>query len=229
MHAPRTIAAHCELLHAPQEVDPRSVQRVHNQLFDSGVPDYTGFALTPMGALLSNPSTDLGQLSSVAFLQDRVQFREEMTSLTVEDFAARVRRICELVNTQGGAIQPLAMNVTLRALVNPRAFRDSRQFLRDAVLRFGEELGEFERAPGLFGLRLVFPATEEEPGTHALRIESFQSDPRSLFLENQAGFALKPSENVWSDLEQHVLEAYEFLVDRSVAFVACFDARQETP
>ncbi len=233
MHAPRTVAANCEILHAPHEIDPRAVQRVHNQLFESGDPDYHGFAITPLGAVLSNAGGSVGQVSSAAFLIDRLQFREEHSSLTIEDFASRVRRVAELVSSQcqgqGPGLVHAGMGVTLRALVNPRAFRDSREFLRDAVLRFGEELGEFGRAPGLFGLRLVFPGSSEHPSTHALRIESFQSDPRSLFLENQASFPLTIAEHGWGQVEQNILEAYRFLVERSIAFVACFDARQETP
>lgn len=229
MHAPRTIAANCEILHTPHEIDPRAAQRVHNLLFESGDPDYKGFAVTPLGAVLSNAGGSLGQVSSAAFLIDRLQFREEMSSLTVEDFASRVRRVAELIHAHSPGLVQTGMGVTLRALVNPRAFRDSREFLREAVLRFGEELGEFGRAPGLFGLRLVFPASQEHPSTHALRIESFQSDPRSLFLENQASFPLTIAEHGWAQVEQNILEAYQFLVERSIAFVACFDARQETP
>lgn len=229
MHAPRTIGATCEIFHPPREVDPRGLQRVHNQLFESGVVDYQGFAVTPIGVVLSNPGSLAGHVSSAAFLLDRVQYREEQSSLTVEDFAARVRRTGELASRHASLPPPTGMLVTLRALVNPRAFRDSREFLGQAVLRFGAELGEFGRAPELYGLRLVFPHSEDEPGAHAIRIESYQQDPRSLFLENQASFPALDADQDWSQVESNILAAYAFLVERSIAFVACYDARQETP
>src|SRR5258705_11180658 len=82
LYNPRTIALVCELYHPPMSPDPAPIQRVHNQMFQSGDPAYSCFAVTPMGAVLSNPVAQPGASSQAAFLADRFQFREELSSLT---------------------------------------------------------------------------------------------------------------------------------------------------
>ena len=147
--------------------------------------------------------------------------------LTVEDFAQRVRRIsqqaCELLGVQ----VLTAHQVTLRTLANPRCFRDSREYMKEGMFSFSEEVEDFGRTPQLYGLRLVFPPNETQPNAHALRIESFHGDPRSLFLENQASFPPILVARGLEPLEQHVLEAYEFLTTRTLQFVSRFDIRLE--
>ena len=137
------------------------------------------------GDVLSNPVTRPGEVSTAAFLPDRFQFREELTSLTVDEFAERVRALTERVGQLAGVQVFTAQQVTVRTLVNPRHFTDSRQYLREGMFGFSDETDAFGRAPELLGLRLVFPPTPEVPNAHALRIESFTSDPRSLFIERE--------------------------------------------
>ena len=68
-----------------------------------------------------------GASSMVAFLPDRFQFREELSSLTYDDFAARVRVVAAQVSAARGVQIFTSQHVTLRTLVNPRAFKDSRE------------------------------------------------------------------------------------------------------
>ena len=65
-YTPRTIAFLCELLHPPVMVDQGAIQKVHNQLFQSGSPAYGSFNVTPEGAFLSNPVMQPGAASSAA-------------------------------------------------------------------------------------------------------------------------------------------------------------------
>lgn len=226
-YAPRTIALHSEILHPLVEPDPARLQRLHNQLFEQGHPVYTDFSVLQDGAALSNPAARPGAISSVTFASDRMVFREELSALTVEEFAQRVRRIgqqaCELLGVQ----VLTAHQVTLRTLANPRCFRDSREYMKEGMFSFSEEIEDFGRTPQLYGLRLVFPPNETQPNAHALRIESFHGDPRSLFLENQASFPPILVARGLEPLEQHVLEAYEFLTTRTLQFVSRFDVRLE--
>ena len=92
-YTPRTIAFLCDLLHPPIAPDPRAIQRLHNVQFEKGDPAYNSYNVTPEGALLSNPVSSPGANSSVAFLADRIRFREELSGLTVETFSQRVRTI----------------------------------------------------------------------------------------------------------------------------------------
>jgi len=222
-YPPRTIALICELFHPPLEPNPVHVQRVHNELFHAPDPAYKSFAVTPTGAVLSNPVTRPGEVSMAAFLADRFQFREELTSLTVDEFAVRVREIAEKVAQLAGVQVFTAQQVTVRTLINPRHFKDSRKYLKEGMFGFENQTEAFGREPELYGLRLVFPPGPEVHNAHALRIESFSSDARSLYLENQASFAPVLLARGLDVVTDNVQAAYAFLVERSLAFVARFD------
>jgi hypothetical protein len=227
-YAPRTIALTTELFHPPIQPDPAPVQRVHNRLFQEGDPPFKSFAVTPFGAVLSNAVTRPGAVSQVSFLADRFQFREELGSQTVEDFAASVRSVADLVAQEAGNVQVFtAQQVTLRTLVNPRNFTDSREFLKLGMFGFQDQTADFGREPQLFGIRMHFPATQEQPCAYALRIESFSNDPRSVFLENTATYAPILVTRGLEPVERNVLDAYEFLVERALRFLGRFDSRQE--
>jgi len=227
-YAPRTIALATELFHPPIQPDPAPVQRVHNQQFQGGDPEFRSFAVTPTGAVLSNPVTRPGAVSAASFLPDRFQFREELGSLTHEEFAARVRSVSDLVAQEVGIQVFTAQQVTLRTLVNPRNFADSRAYLKEGMFGFEDEIGEFSREPLLYGIRLVFPATQDQPCAYALRIESFSNDPRSLFIENQATYAPIMVTRGLETVETNIRDAYDFLVEKALRFVSRFDQRQET-
>jgi len=229
----RTIAFICELMHPPSKTDVGAVQRVHNGLFQGGAPPYTSFAITPMGPVLTNPSVRPGAVSQAVFLPDRYQFREELGALTCEDFAARVRLVTEAVTAQTGLQDFSAQQVTIRSLVNPRHYQDSRELLRQGLLGMKEPLENFERDPALWGLRMVFPPQEpsedvaefggDRPNANALRIESYAQDPRSLFLENQSSFGQGTVSEGLNVVEENIASAYDFLTQRGLVFVGSFD------
>jgi hypothetical protein len=227
-YAPRTIAFVCDLQHPVISPDPGPIQKIHNQMFESGTPTYSSFNVTHEGAVLSNPTSRPDAISSVTFQANRMLFREELTGMTVETFGRRVREVAQLVAPLRGVQVFVAQQVTLRSLVNPRRFRDSRECLREGLMGLGDELEAFEREPQLFGVRLVFPATPEHPQYYSLRIESFHQDPRSLFLENQGTFTPIVVARGLEVVEENVTATYEFLVQRALRFVATFDARAET-
>ncbi len=227
-YAPRTIALITEVFHPPTHPDPAPVQRVHNQLFQTGNPPYQGFVVTPQGAVLSNPVTRPGAASMAAFLSDRFQFREEFSSMTVEDFAMRARLVSELVAAQTGVQVFTMQQVIVRTLLNPRHFRDSRTFLKQGLLGLEGETGDFGREPQLFGLRMVFPAHETSPQSYSLRIESYHADTRDVYIENQATFPPILVARGLDTIESNILDAYRFLVERALRFVSRFDAKLET-
>jgi len=224
-YQPRTIALVAELLHQPVDPDPRPLQKIHSQLFEAGVPPYAGFQLIPGGAMLSNPVNQPGAASQVAFLPDRIQFREERTAQTPETFGARLRQVLEAAAPLRGLSALNSSQVILRSLVNPRHWRDSREFLKQAVLGLDEELESLGRAPGTYGVRFAFPGEGENALPLDLRIESFNADPRSLFLEIRAAHGPLVLPGGLGALEGHVHATYRFLTDRALPFVARFDAR----
>ena len=225
-YTPRSIAFICELLHPPEAPSPDRVQRVHNKLFESGHPPYQSFTVTPTGAVLSNPVTQPGAVSSAAFLPDRFQFREELTGITLDEFIERMHLATQLVLEEHPVQLFTAQVVTVRTLINPRRFRDSRAFLKEGMLGFGAELASFERDPQLYGIRLVFPPTPTEAHAFTLRIESFANDPRSLFIENTGSFGPTLLAQGLEATAERVRTTYDFLVERSLPFLAHFDERQ---
>ncbi len=226
-YAPRTIAFLCELPHPPIPVDPAPIQKLHNRMFESGAPTYGSFQVAAEGATLSNPAARPGAVSSVAFLADRIIFREELTGLTVDDFSKRVLEVTTNVTSLRNLQIFVGQVVTVRTLINPRNFRDSRTFLKEGTFGFDDEVDEFRREPQLYGFRMVFPPTREEPNAYTLRVESFASDARSLFLENQGTFGPTVVANGLEPLAHNVATTYAFVTERALPFLAHFDVRQE--
>lgn len=226
-YTPRTIAFLCDLIHPPQTPDANAVQRLHNAWFEAGSPVYQSFHVTHEGAVLSNPVSAPGASSSVSFLVDRIRFREELSGLTADDFARRVLQVTGEAVPRIGLQLFTAQQVTVRTLVNPRHFRDSRRFLKAGMFGFRSEIEDFGREPQLYGMRMVFPPGPDEPNAHALRIESFHSDPRSVFVENQASFGPTVVRHGLEPVGENVGAAYAFLVERALVFLSRFDAHQE--
>ena len=226
-YTPRTIALLCELHHPPEKPDPRPVQEVHNATFQNGQPPWSSFAITPTGPILSNPATRPGANSVVRFLSDRIQFREELGVWTHEAFADQVLFIAEQMHSIRGTALYTGQQVTIRTLVNPKTFDDAREFLKAGMFRFDDQVEDFEREPQLYGLRLVFPPTAEEQQAFAVRVESYNHDTRSLFLEIQGTFGPCLPQQGLGIIRDNILATYAFLVGRGLRFVARFDTGQE--
>ena len=225
-YTPRTISFLAELLHPPLVADPAPIQRIHNQLFQSKSPAYASFAVRPDGAVLSNPAQRPGTESSATFLGDRILFKEENTGLSLDEFIERIEQIVELTTREKKLQIFTGQAITVRSLINPKHFSDSRTFIKSGVCGFSNESMNFGREPQLVGLRLVFPPTPEEPQAYALRIESFANDPRSVFVENQGTFGPSMIQGAAQDIAAKIRATYAFLTERSLAFLAQFDQRE---
>ncbi|HRV80600.1 MAG: hypothetical protein H6830_05790 [Planctomycetes bacterium] len=227
-YEPRTIALHCELIHPPLPMDPRPVQQIHNELFQSGNPPYTSFAVTPMGPVLSNPDASPGRISQVLFLPDQIQFREEQGPLTHEHFARRVETIAERFAKSRGVENYAGQRVTVRALVSPQNQRNAKAFLDQAL--FAGRLGEgsvvdqsFGQSAALYGLRLAFEEVDEPKSTMGLRVESYTPDARSLFIEIQGTYGPLEPHLGSEGLGQRVRSVYHFLEQPTMDLIANFD------
>jgi len=221
----RTIAYICELFHAPEPPATEAIQRLHNRYFSGGTPPYSSFAVTPAGPILSNPGSQPGALSQVAFLTDRIQFREELGALTAEEFGERVRTVASDAAGEREISSFIGQQVTIRTLVNPRKFGNACEYMRDGLFGFGDLVESFEGDPQIYGLRMVFQPNEA--CRNMLRIENYVQDPRSLFLENQSSFGPLRTSDQLNLLEENVTDAYGFLVDKAASFVQAFDLRLE--
>ncbi|MEY2808448.1 MAG: hypothetical protein ACK57N_11090 [Planctomycetia bacterium] len=223
LYAPRTMSLVCELHHAALPHDPDAYERLHQSLRQGAQTPYAHLQLTPQGAIFANPPEN-GGASLATCLPDRIVFREELSSLTHDDFAARVRAVARQFCALRELGEYTQQTVTVRTLVNPQAFDDSRAYLKHAVFGFDDEIeAGFGRPAGLFGLRLVFPPTEDSAATHALRIESCAADPRSIYLEDHATFSGARNDGLLDAVEGNILETYRFVTESTMRFLATFD------
>ncbi|MBL8898949.1 MAG: hypothetical protein JNM84_15015 [Planctomycetes bacterium] len=226
---PRTLAILSEVLHAPVQHDARKLQGLHAALFQDATLNYANFALVPGGATLSNPTMQPGQVSAVSFLIDRFQVREELGSNTPEEFGRRLEGLSRLASEHLSLQRFLAQQVLFRSLVQPRHFADAREYLAHGMWSIPRErLAVIGRPAQLLGYRAVYPQTPTDPSLYQLRVESFQNDPRSLFIElgatfaaTQADFAPTPTE-----LRANVEKAHGFLHRRVLPFLEQFDQPQ---
>ena len=160
----------------------------------------------------------------VNFMPDRVQISEELSSTLVEDFCERLLVIADLTFKRLNIPVMMAQQHIVRSLVHAKNFSDSRDFLSNGVCSIqAGEFQVFERPVGLFGLKLAFPPSEGEDVFHNLRIESFNQDPRSVFIENVATHTSALMPNQLDGLEKSMMGTYNFLKDKGLAFLARFD------
>jgi len=222
----RSIAFVAELIHPPVQHDPRSLQKLHSELFSSVECSYRDFRLIPGGAQFSNQAGGMpgAPVSLANLLADRVQIREEQTGMSREEFETRVGYMARTVLANLPIKLFLAQQYAVRSVVNPQSSHDSREFVLRTLFGFDDTLlAAFPSPPTLAGLRLAFPPTAEQNGIFNVRVESFSSDNRSLFLETVGTFGQPVQADGIDGLVQRFDATYDFLQDQLVAFVAQFD------
>jgi hypothetical protein len=221
----RTIAFLCEIIHPPVELQAKAVQELHGDLFEDAQFSYQNFNLGPDGIHLANQPEQPGQASSVSFLPDRLQFREEMRGLTMEEFGDRVTEVVRRSAEKLGFPLVTAQQYVLRSLFNPRHHQDTRAFLAQGVCQLREEqLGLFGRPMGLYGVKMVFPQTPDgEDSLFNLRVESYSDDPRSIFVENVGTFTHCPIPGGLHRIGENLERTYHFIAEKVTRFVETFD------
>ncbi len=220
----RTIAFLAEILHPPMDLDAKAIQSLHAELFDIPELAYRNFTLAPDGIHMTNPVDQPGAVSSVSFLLDRIQFREEMTGQTVEEFGKKIEGVLQRAAPRRNIPLATGQQFIVRSLLNPRFFQDSRDFLARAVCKIDPpDLESFGRPLGLFGLKVVFPQTPQETSLFSLRVESFNQDPRSIFVENVGTFTHCMLPQGMKELLGNLEATYNFLDQKATAFLARFD------
>lgn len=224
---PRTIAFFVELLHPPIQHDARKLQALHGELFTDQKSFYRNFAIVEGGAVYSNPPSMPNANSTACFLPDRVQVREEFTGAALDDACARLERIAGLAVSHMGIQLFTAQQCVVRSLVNPKHFRDSREFLARALFRFTQDdLQTFARPAQLLGMRFVFPRVEDKPEIYSLRLESYNGDPRSLYLENVGTFGPLLAAQGLAALSENLRSSYRFLTEEVLEFLTRFDKQE---
>jgi hypothetical protein len=225
-YALRSIAFVAELIHAPIQHDPHGLQKLHGALFGSAECSYRDFRLVPGGAQFSNALGGLpgSPVSCANLLADRVQMREEQTGLSREEFETRVSHLAKAVLDTLPVKLFLAQQYAVRSVINPQTTADAREFMLRTLFGLDETLLScFPAPPSLAGLRLAFPPAEDGNGIFNVRVESFSSDNRSLFLETVGTFGQPVQADAIDSLVQRFDATYDFLQEQLVSFVSQFD------
>jgi hypothetical protein len=154
-----------------------------------------------------------------------MQVREELTGPHVDDFARRLQHVTQTAVDRLGIPIVVAQQHVVRMLINPKRYADSREFLGSAMCRIpADDFAPFGRPIGLFGVKLIFPAGEPGGDVHTLRIESFNQDPRCVFIEDVATFTTPLMPGQWGKIADNVHATYAFLREKVLAFLARYDA-----
>ncbi len=221
---PRTIAFLAEVLFPPVQLATDVVQGIHNTLFQKPELSYQSFQVAQDGIHLTNLPDNPGAVSSVTFLPDRLIIREELRGTTLEDFATR------LVNVAGISLETLhipvsvAQQFVIRSLVTPRYITDSREFLSQRLM--GGSMDTWNKLGRPFdslGIRYTFPQHEDRQELFNVRVETWNQDPRSIWIENVGSFTQALQAADVPQMSTLLTKTYRFLTGPVCDFIHDFD------
>ena len=223
-YEPRTIAYMAELIHQPMQLASDKVQTIHNSLFREAAVSYQNFQVAADGIHLSNIAQQPGSVSSVSFAPDRIVLREELRATTLEDFATRVVNVANISFRTLGVEASLAQQFVVRSLVTPRCEQDSREFMARRVFGASEEKwSAFQRPMQTVGMSLMFPQTDTDNEVFRVRVETWNQDPRSLWIENVGSFTQPVPAERLPDLSNLLHSTYGFVTGPVIEFLSQFD------
>lgn len=192
--------------------------------------DFKQFRIIPSGAEMS---TNIGRLHSVCRVsEDRLHISEDWTTLSAEEFITRVREIVKTYMDTFNIRLFIVQTSAVRTLLTTTNFNDARVFLAEWVckLKGAEEIfPSFENRPvQMFGIRLMFPPVEEENRRFNIRIESFNQDPKRVFVECISDYEGPPiSEEDLGLIGKNIERTLEFSTKNVLNFLSRYDVKQE--
>ena len=226
---PRSISYVLECIHAPVQHQPQDLKRLYAKTVEEPELGYSNFNTGPLGAQMtavhgpaSFPNTTSHSILAVG--ADRMQMKEEWPSISVDDFIRKGEKAFNLVFQELNIPHFVALQCMVRCLISPQGTEDCREWLNERFVGINDEdVSVLGRSPGLFGLRLAFPGTENDPGLHNIRIESFGGDNRSVFLEDSAVYSGKIESNEWQKIDSAMRGSYEFVTGPVMNWLGSFD------
>jgi len=222
----RSISYLAELIHPPVQHDVAQLQQLYRGFSEprTAAP-YLNFNVVPGGAQLGN-AVAKGASSTATFLPDRVQVFEQHTAVAPEDFVQRTMAVAQAALASLSLQVFLTSQFVVRALINPVHIHDTRELIGARMCNFADGgMSGFERKPNVFGVRLAFPQDPSSVQTSLfnVRIESFNADVRSLFIENSGVFPVPMVAQQLDRIGDDFRTTYDFIQSDVARLVAHFD------
>lgn len=222
---PRTISILVELIHIPAKHPFERLRDVYNQV--SSPCGYDNFIRLPNGARLERGQGEDVEISTVTFLNDRLQFVEDNVTMSLEQIGKKLAAVLRSAMPVLGIPFFLVQQYTVRAIATPNSYKNASEFIGKSLFRIQEEDVEvFERPTNIFGLRLVFPPTKSQPHHFNVRIESYTRDPQSVYLENVGIFKTPVQLSQLETLQESLSLTSDFLAGNVCRFLSRYDRRE---
>src|SRR4029453_17424830 len=182
---------HAELIHVPARHTFNGLREVYNLV--STTCGYESFIRTAGGARLERGQgqVESDEVSTVTFLNDRIQFAEDNLTMPVEQVGRKFTALLEKAMPALNVPFVLVQQFTVRAIPPPGSYKNASEFIGRSLFRIrDEDVTCLERPTSIFGLRLVFPPPKTQPHHFNVRIESYTRDPQSIYVENVGMFKM---------------------------------------
>ncbi|MEQ8764993.1 MAG: hypothetical protein RL885_13760 [Planctomycetota bacterium] len=224
MYDLRSISYLIELVHPPMQHDLQKLQEFYNELSKPPLTLYQNFNVAPGGAQISNAAIGAGAASTLTITGDRIQILEQRTPVDPEEFARRAVQIVELAQRHLNYQVFMPIQYVVRTLINPHTTHDTRRLVgRQMCNLSADTLESIGREPNLFGIRLVFPQDDTSNSIFNVRVESYNTDHRSLFIENAGIFPTPLPAGEPERLAEGFNATYTFIRDNLARMVRNFD------
>jgi hypothetical protein len=219
---PRTISLLTEFIHLPLVHTPEKLREVYNEVCRTC--GYENFFRIQGGARIERREGE--GFSHLSLLGDRIQLTEDHTGISVEQFGRKAMAVVSTALKILGVPLILVQQTTARITSMPNNFKNASEYLARSVFKIhSDDLEAFGRPTSVFGFRLVFPPTAEQPHNFNVRIECYVRDGRSLYIENVGTFKSPIQPSSLDQIEKQAQLTSDFLVNNVVKFLSTFDRR----
>ncbi len=224
MYALRSISYLIELVHPPMQHDVQKLQELYRELSSPPLSLYQNFNVAAGGAQLSNATTAAGAASTMTITGDRIQILEQRTAVDPEEFARRAVQVVEVAGRHVPYQVFMPIQFVVRTLLNPQQHHDTRELVGQQMCNLSQDmLDSLGRQPNLYGIRLVFPQDDASNSIFNVRVESYNTDHRSLFIENAGIFPTPLPANEPERLAEGFEATYGFIQENLARMVRSFD------
>ena len=222
---PRTISLLTEVIHLPAVQPPEKLREVYNEVCRTC--GYENFTRIQGGARIERREPEGEGLSQLTFLGDRIQFTEDHTGASVDQFGKKILAVLSTALPALSIPLILVQQTTVRVTATPNSFRSASEYLARSLFRIqGDDLQPLGRPASVFGFRLVLPATAQHPHNFNVRVECYVRDGRSLYIENVGTFKAPIQPSTISEVEKNLHLTADYLGENVFKFLSLFDRKE---